>query len=91
MRDTCDFGSMKGIRNPYLGRLKESITIRLDRPTVAYFKALADELGMPYQSMINLYLRDCVVSGRKPEPRWISRRGATKRAPTVSPGVTARR
>ena len=74
MRDHYDFSSMKGIRNPYLGKLKESITIRLDRPTVAYFKALAEELGMPYQSLINLYLRDCVESERKLEPLWIGRR-----------------
>jgi hypothetical protein len=82
---------MKGIRNPYLGRLKESITIRLDRPTVAYFKALAEELGMPYQNLINLYLRDCVVSGRKLEPRWISRRGAATHARTVGQGAAQRR
>jgi predicted DNA binding CopG/RHH family protein len=74
MRDHYDFGNMKGTRNPYVGRLKESITIRLDRPTVAYFRALAAELGMPYQSLINLYLRDCVVRGRKLEPRWIAAR-----------------
>ena len=77
MRDHYDFGSMKGTRNPYVGRLKESITIRLDRPTVAYFRALASELGMPYQSLMNLYLRDCVVSERKLEPRWIAKRART--------------
>jgi hypothetical protein len=74
MRDHYDFGSMKGTRNPYAGRLKESITMRLDRPTVEYFRGLALELGMPYQSLINLYLRDCVVSGRRLEPRWIAKR-----------------
>lgn len=72
MRDHYDFGSMKGVRNPYVGRLKESITIRLDRPTVAYFRELATELGMPYQSLINLYLRDCVVTRRRLAPRWVS-------------------
>lgn len=84
MRDRYDFGNMKGTRNPYVGRLKESITIRLDRPTVAYFKALAAELGMPYQSLINLYLRDCVVRGRKLEPRWIATR---TRAPRTRSGA----
>jgi len=68
MRDHYDFGSMKGTPNPYVGRLKETITIRLDRPTVAYFRVLALELGMPYQSLTNLYLRDCVVSERRLEP-----------------------
>ena len=80
MRDHYEFGSMKGTRNPYVGRLKESITIRLDRPTVAYFKALAAGLGLPYQSLINLYLRDCVVRGRKLEPRWTARRTPSSRA-----------
>jgi len=74
VRDHYDFSSMKGIRNPYLGKLKESITIRLDRPTVAYFKALAEELGMPYQSLINLCLRDRVDSERKLEPLCFARR-----------------
>jgi hypothetical protein len=79
MRDHYDFSGMKGTRNPYIGRLKESITIRLDRPTVEYFKALAAELGMPYQSLINLYLRDCVVSERKLKPRWVAARGKLAR------------
>ena len=89
MRDHYDFGSMRGTRNPYSGRLKQSITIRLDRPTVQYFKAHAEGLGMPYQSLINLYLRDCVLTGRKLEPRWIARGARPERA---RPGVgTARR
>jgi len=79
MRDHNEFGSMKGTRNPYVGGLNESITIRQDRPTVAYLKALAAELGMPYQSLINPYLRDCVVSERKLEPRWIAKRIASSR------------
>jgi predicted DNA binding CopG/RHH family protein len=70
MRDHYDFTAMKGEKNPYVKRLKQPITIRLDRPTVEYFKALASELGMPYQNLINLYLRDCVAKGRKLEPRW---------------------
>ena len=82
MRDHYEFGSMKGTRNPYAGRLKESITIRLDHPTVAYFKALAAGLGMPYQSLINLYLRDCVVSERKLEPRWVAKRIPSSRRPS---------
>lgn len=79
MRDHHDFQRMEGVRNPYIGELKESITIRLDRPTIAYFKQLASDLGLPYQTLINLYLRDCVVSGRKLPARWIARRGSAKR------------
>ncbi len=71
MRDHYDFSSMKGVRNPYIKRLKQPITIRLDRQTVEYFKELASELGMPYQSLINLYLRDCAAKRRKLEPQWV--------------------
>ena len=61
MKKHYDFGKMKGKKNPYIKQLKQPITIRLDKSTVAYFKALATELGMPYQNLINLYLRDCVL------------------------------
>lgn len=60
-----DFSKMKGARNPYRARLKQPITIRLDKVTVAYFKGLATELGMPYQNLINLYLRDCAIHQKK--------------------------
>jgi len=63
---------MKGEKNPYVGCLKERVTIRLDKASVAYFKAMAAELGMPYQSLINLYLRDCALSRRKLGLRWAS-------------------
>ena len=70
MRKHYDFSKMKGQRNPYTKRLKQPVTMRLDKPTVAYFKSLAEELGMPYQSLINLYLRDCMEQGRKLEMDW---------------------
>lgn len=72
MRKHYDFSKMKGERNPYLRLMKQPITIRLDKGTVAYFKSLAMELGMPYQNLINLYLRDCAVSRRKPSLKWAS-------------------
>lgn len=71
MRDHYEFDKMKGEKNPYLKQLKQPITIRLDKPTVAYFKALAEELGMPYQNLINLYLRDCAMNHRKLNLRWV--------------------
>ena len=61
MKKHYDFSKMKGEKNPYIKQLKQPITIRLDKGTVAYFKTLATELGMPYQNLINLYLRDCVL------------------------------
>jgi len=70
MRANYDFSKMKGQRNPYAKRLKQPVTMRLDRPTVDYFKSLAEEMGMPYQSLINLYLRDCVMNRRKLKMKW---------------------
>ncbi len=70
MRAHYSFSRMKGERNPYVKLLKQPITIRLDKPTVIYFKNLAVELGVPYQNLINLYLRDCAVSRRKLRLRW---------------------
>jgi predicted DNA binding CopG/RHH family protein len=63
---------MKGERNPYRAKLKQPITIRLDKTTVAYFKGLAAELGMPYQNLINLYLRDCALHRKKLDLKWAS-------------------
>ena len=61
---------MKGERNPYASRLKQPITIRLDKGTVTYFKGLASEVGMPYQNLINLYLRDCAVHHKRLAWKW---------------------
>ena len=72
MRACYDFSKMKGERNPYVKRLKQPITIRLDKATVAYFKSLATEMGMPYQNLINLYLRDCALSHRRLQIKWAS-------------------
>jgi predicted DNA binding CopG/RHH family protein len=70
MRDHYDFGKMKGERNPYIKLIKQPITIRLDKSTVAYFKALAKEMGMPYQNLINLYLRDCALNHKRLKLKW---------------------
>jgi uncharacterized protein (DUF4415 family) len=68
MRKEYDFSKAK--RNPYAARLKRQVTIRLDASTVQYFKRLSTETGIPYQTLINLYLRECAVTGRKPSLRW---------------------
>ena len=70
MRDKYDLSKMKGKRNPYAKRLKQPVTIRLDQDTVSYFKAMADETGVPYQTLINLYLRDCAINERKLAMEW---------------------
>ena len=72
MRKHYDFSKMKGRKNPYAKHLKQPVTMRLDRDTVAYFKSMADESGIPYQTLINLYLRDCAVNDRKLKMKWAS-------------------
>jgi uncharacterized protein (DUF4415 family) len=72
MRDHYDFDKMRGEKNPYLRQVKQPITIRLDKSTVAYFKSLAEELGMPYQNLINLYLRDWDLNQKRLKLKWAS-------------------
>jgi len=57
-------------KNPYAAQLKKQITIRLDEDSVNYFKSISEEVGMPYQSLINLYLRDCAATRRKLDLSW---------------------
>jgi len=70
MRAHYDFSKMKGRKNPYIKHLKQPVTMRLDRNTVSYFKSMSEETGIPYQSLINLYLRDCAVHHRKLHMTW---------------------
>lgn len=70
MRKEYDFSGARP--NPYAKALKKQVTIRLDQPTIDYFKNLSEEVGIPYQSLINLYLRDCAMSGKKLEMKWAS-------------------
>ena len=70
MRKEYDFNKMKGRKNPYAKRLKKQITIRMGVDIIDYFKDLAEETGVPYQNLINLYLRDCVQSKRKLSLNW---------------------
>ena len=68
MKKEYDFSRAR--KNPYAKRLKKQITIRLDEPTIEYFKGAADLSGIPYQTLINLYLRDCAQKGRKLSMDW---------------------
>lgn len=63
MRPDYDFSKAK--KNPYSRRLKRQITIRVDEPTLEYFQRMATETGVPYQTLINLYLRDCATKGKR--------------------------
>jgi predicted DNA binding CopG/RHH family protein len=68
MKKEYDFSRAR--KNPYAKRLKKQITIRLDEPTIEYFKGVAELSGIPYQTLINLYLRDCAQKGRKLSMDW---------------------
>jgi uncharacterized protein (DUF4415 family) len=68
MRKEYDFSNAR--KNPYASQLKKQVTIRLDEESIDYFKSLSEEVGIPYQSLINLYLRDCVASHRKLNLNW---------------------
>lgn len=70
MKKEYDFEKMKSRRNPYASKLKKPVTIRLGDDVIGYFKQLADETNIPYQSLINLYLRDCMASNRRPNLSW---------------------
>lgn len=68
MKAEYDFSKAK--RNPYATTARRSVTIRLDEATVTYFKALSAESELPYQTLINLYLRDCARTGRRLTMVW---------------------
>jgi uncharacterized protein (DUF4415 family) len=68
MRSEYDFSQSR--KNPYAKQLKRQVTMRLDTSVVDYFKALAGDLGMPYQNLINLFLRDCALQKRRPTIDW---------------------
>lgn len=70
MRESYDFSDSRS--NPYIKDLKKSVTIRLGVDVVEYFKSMSKETGIPYQSLINLYLRDCAQHNRKLELNWDS-------------------
>ena len=68
MRKEYDFSAARN--NPYSAQLKKQITIRLDEESITYFKSISEDVGIPYQSLINLYLRDCAASHRKLNLNW---------------------
>ena len=72
MKKEYDFSKLKGRRNPYASRLKKQITIRMGVDIIDYFKELAGETGIPYQNLINMYLRQCVTEKKRPVLEWVS-------------------
>lgn len=72
MKKEYDLSEMKSRKNPYAKELKKQVTIRMGVDIIEYFKTMAEETGIPYQNLINLYLRDCVQSDRKLNMQWAS-------------------
>jgi uncharacterized protein (DUF4415 family) len=70
MKAEYDLSKLKSRKNPYASKLKKPVTMRLSEDVVVYFKGMADEAGVPYQSLINLYLRDCLANSRKVQIKW---------------------
>lgn len=70
MREEYDFS--KGVKNPYAKKLKKQISINIDGSVIDYFKQQANETGIPYQTLINLYLADCVEKKKKLKLDWVS-------------------
>ena len=68
MRKEYDFS--KSRKNPYAAKLEKQITLRLDEEAIEYFKSISQDVGIPYQSLINLYLRECAASNRKLNLQW---------------------
>jgi len=70
MKKEYNFSKLKGHKNPYAKRLKRQVTIRMGVDILDYFKSLANKTNIPYQNLINLYLRDCVQSHREITLHW---------------------
>ena len=65
-----DYDFSKGVKNPYAKRLKRQLTIRLDHDTIEYFQKMSEELSIPYQTLINMYLRECAATGKRLRLHW---------------------
>ncbi len=72
MKEEYDLAAMKSRPNPYAKRLKKQVTLRVSDNVIDYFEGIARETGIPYELLIDLYLRDCVASHRKLKMRWAS-------------------
>ena len=70
MKTEYDLSKMQSRKNPYASKLKKPVTMRLSEDVIGYFKQMAEEAGVPYQSLINLYLRDCAAQHRKVDISW---------------------
>lgn len=65
-----EYNFSDSIKNPYIKKLKKQISIRIEKETVEYFKKLASEIDIPYQNLMNMYLRECAQNNFKPNVHW---------------------
>lgn len=70
VREEYDIKKLNPRKNPYLSKLKKQITINIDSSTIDFFKNLSSDMGIPYQTLINLYLGDCARNNKKPLITW---------------------
>ena len=70
MKKEYDLSKIRSRQNPYAKELKRQVSIRMGDDVISYFKELSEETSIPYQTLINLYLRDCVANKRKPALSW---------------------
>ena len=70
MKQEYDLAHMKSRKNPYATRQKRRVSIRIRDDVISYFKEMSEETGIPFQTLINLYLRDCMTNKRRPDLRW---------------------
>ena len=73
MRKNYDLKKMKWKSNPYTKLLKKPVTIRFDEDVISYFRTLSEQEGIPYQTLMNLFLRYCKEQGLKPKTNWKKR------------------
>ena len=70
MKKEYDLSTLKSRKNPFAAKLKKQVTIRMGSDVVEYFRGMSEQTGIPYQSLINLYLRDCMAKHRKIDTSW---------------------
>jgi hypothetical protein len=89
MRKNYDFSG--AVRNPYAKRLKKQLTIRLDEETISYFQGLSREMSLPYQTLMNMYLRDCAETRKRPHWAGPSRSERSNSRPEADPEADRKR
>ncbi|MCR4856199.1 MAG: BrnA antitoxin family protein, partial [Erysipelotrichaceae bacterium] len=70
MRDEYEIRKLNPRRNPYAKETKKQISIKIDQNVIDYFKELSSDNGIPYQTLINMYLSNCAINKKKPDLSW---------------------